>query len=64
MDFPKEAEALEQQVHSKNELIKTLIFNTKREAKRFLTLLAKYNTQRTSEGVFAKLGKDATFEDI
>lgn len=63
MDYSKEMNAIMQEVLLKSELAKLLVMNLKKEAKRFLTLLAKYNSLANADGLLAKT-KDLKFVDI
>lgn len=64
MDNAVEINAIEQEAALKIELMKTLISNLKKEAKRFLTLLAKYSSQKFSDGVLSKMPSDQAYQDI
>lgn len=63
MDYSKEMSAVMQEVLLKSELAKLLVMNLKKEAKRFLTLLAKYNSLTNTDGLLSKT-KDMKFVDI
>ena len=63
MDYSKEMSTVMQEVLLKSELAKLLVMNLKKEAKRFLTLLAKYNSLTNTDGLLSKT-KDMKFVDI